>query len=107
MQVLLRKWKISARPVSATSASVAMLGDMRRMDRATERMKMTADQDRDFIEMMIPHHEAAIEMSKTELGSGRDSRVKKIAKGIFEGQSKDVRDMKRWYKKWYGRPYSG
>lgn len=107
MHKYLRGWKTVARDAGPRSPSAAMLGNMREMDRATARMKMTGNQDRDFIEMMIPHHEAAIAMARTEMRSGRDARVKTIAKGIFDGQSKDVRDMKGWYKAWYGRPYAG
>jgi uncharacterized protein (DUF305 family) len=107
MHKYLRGWKTTAGPVGAGSPSAAMLEDMREMDRATAKMRMTGNQDRDFIEMMIPHHEAAISMARTEMRSGRDARVKKVAKGIFDGQSKDVRDMKGWYKSWYGRAYAG
>lgn len=106
MHQYLRGWHLTAKPVAAGSPSTAMLNDMREMDAATAHMKMTGNQDRDFIEMMIPHHEAAIEMARTEMQSGRDARVKKVAKGIFDGQSKDVKDMKSWYRAWYGRPYS-
>lgn len=106
MHKLLRGWRVAAKPVAEGSPSTAMLNAMREMDAATSRMKMTGNQDRDFIEMMIPHHEAAIEMSRIEMRSGRDARVKKVAKGIFEGQSKDVKDMKTWYRAWYGRAYS-
>ena len=107
MHKYLRGWKTTAGPVGAGSPSAAMLEDMREMDRATGKMRMRGNQDRDFIEMMIPHHEAAISMARTEMRSGRDARVKKVAKGIFDGQSKDVRDMKGWYKSWYGRAYAG
>lgn len=106
MHQYLRGWRVATKPVASGSPSTAMLNDMREMDAATARMKMTGNQDRDFIEMMIPHHEAAIEMARTEMQSGRDARVKKVAKGIFDGQSKDVKDMKSWYQTWYGRPYS-
>ena len=107
MHRYLSRWKTVAGPSRAGSPSAAMLEDMREMDRATGRMRMTGNQDRDFIEMMIPHHEAAIAMARTEMRSGRDARVKKVAKGIFDGQSKDVREMKGWYRSWYGRPYVG
>lgn len=106
MHKYLRGWKTAAGSVGSGSPSAAMLEDMREMDRATAKMRMTGNQDRDFIEMMIPHHEAAISMARTEIRSGRDPRVKKVARGIFDGQSKDVRDMKTWYRAWYGRPYS-
>lgn len=107
MRGYLRGWKTAAKAVGPRSPSAAMLEDMRAMDRATAGMKMTGNQDRDFIEMMIPHHQAAIDMSAIEMRSGRDARVKKVAKGIFDGQSKDVREMKGWYKAWYGRAYAG
>lgn len=107
MRKYLRGWKTVPKAAGPRSPSAAMLEDMREMDRATGKLRMTGNQDRDFIEMMIPHHEAAIAMSRIEMGSGHDARVKKVAKGIFDGQSKDVREMKAWYKAWYGRAYAG
>lgn len=106
MRQYLRGWKTAAKASGPRSPSAAMLENMREMDRATTGMKMTGNQDRDFIEMMIPHHEAAIAMSRTEMRSGRDARVRKVAKGIFDAQSSDVREMKGWYKAWYGRAYA-
>ena len=93
------------RTTSPGSPSMAMLNAMQEMNQSMNGMKMTGNQDHDFIMMMIPHHDAAIDMAKIELRDGRDPRVKKVAKGIFKGQTKDVKEMTAWHKAWFGRPY--
>jgi len=90
---------------SASTADGAMMTAMHTMDQSMNGMHLTGNQDHDFIMMMIPHHEAAIAMSRTELAYGSDPKVKKIAQGIFDGQSQDVREMKIWYKAWFHDAY--
>ena len=82
-----------------------MVKAMDKMNQSMNGMKMTGDLDRDFIVMMIPHHDAAIDMAKIEMRDGHDPRVKEVAAGIFKGQTKDVADMVAWHKAWFGRPY--
>ncbi len=91
-----------ANPAAAPTAETAMLAAMTKMSQSMKGMKLNGKQDHDFIIMMIPHHEAAIAMAEIELKHGSDPRVKKVAQGVFDGQSKDVRDMKKWYKEWFG-----
>ncbi len=90
---------------AASTADAAMMNAMHKLDQSLNGMHLTGNQDHDFIMMMIPHHEAAIAMSRTELRYGSDPKVKKIAQGIFDGQSQDVRDMKTWHKTWFGNAY--
>ena len=48
----------------------------------------------DFTYEMIPHHEGAIAMSKNILNYRIDPRLKAIADGIIEEQTKGVKDLK-------------
>ena len=57
--------------------------------------------DAHFIEQMIPHHEDAITMSKLALTKAQKPEVKELAQSIIDSQSKEIDQMKQWYKDWY------
>lgn len=58
--------------------------------------------DAHFIEQMIPHHEDAITMSKLALDNAKRPEVKELATNIINSQSKEITQMKAWYKEWFG-----
>jgi uncharacterized protein (DUF305 family) len=57
---------------------------------------MTGDPDRDFVAMMIPHHQGAVDMAKTELQYGKDPALRKLARTIVAAQQKEIAQMTRW-----------
>jgi hypothetical protein len=67
---------------------------MRTMIQAMEATPMSGDPDRDFLAMMIPHHEGAIEMARLALLHGRDPLVRQLAEGIIAGQQAEVIAMR-------------
>lgn len=50
--------------------------------------------DRMFLEMMIRHHEGAIEMARTEIADGADPEAKKLAETIARVQQQEIDEMK-------------
>lgn len=52
--------------------------------------------DQMFLQMMIPHHKQAIEMSELALAQSKNSDVLKLATQIRDGQSAEVASMKSW-----------
>lgn len=54
--------------------------------------------DHDFAMMMIPHHQAAIDMAKVELKYGHDPKLRKMAQKIIKDQQKEISEMKAWQK---------
>jgi uncharacterized protein (DUF305 family) len=54
-----------------------------------------------WLSQMIEHHNGAVEMAKAVLKDGKDARVKKAAQSIIADQSKEVKQMTQWLKKWY------
>lgn len=58
--------------------------------------------ERTFIEMMIPHHQSAIEMARMELARGKNAEAKAIARGIVRAQDREIAQMRSWYRAWYG-----
>ena len=61
-------------------------------------MKMTGDPDRDFAAMMKKHHQMAIEMAQVELNSGKDEKMKAMARKMIEDQRKDIKELDDWMK---------
>ncbi len=63
------------------------------------------DQDVMFAQMMLPHHEQAVEMSDMLIakGSGVDTDVTDLAKQIKAEQSPEITQLTTWLKGW-GEP---
>ncbi|BAZ47055.1 hypothetical protein NIES4102_41010 (plasmid) [Chondrocystis sp. NIES-4102] len=62
----------------------------------------TQEVDRNFIEMMIPHHQGATEMAKMALDQAESPQVRELAQSIIEEQTREIAQMRNWYKQWYG-----
>lgn len=60
--------------------------------------------DREFIDMMTPHHQGAITMAKAELAKGVDPKLKTLAQSIISDQTREISEMSAWRIKWYGGP---
>ncbi|OIP71287.1 MAG: DUF305 domain-containing protein [Oscillatoriales cyanobacterium CG2_30_44_21] len=63
----------------------------------------SAQFDQHFIEMMIPHHQDAIVMADLALTRSQRPEVKKIAEAIKKDQTREIQEMRTWYKQWYGK----
>jgi len=57
------------------------------------------DKDMEFIDMMIPHHEAAIKMAKKYESLLKNNTLVKMSKDIITSQSKEIEIMKALSKK--------
>jgi uncharacterized protein (DUF305 family) len=62
--------------------------DMARLGNATG-----AGFDRMFLEMMILHHEGAIEMAEQELAEGKYQPTKDLAQAVITGQQAEIEEM--------------
>ncbi|MER6835208.1 DUF305 domain-containing protein [Streptomyces cellulosae] len=51
--------------------------------------------DTSFMEMMIKHHEGAVEMAKTEQSDGAHTPARKMAADIIASQSAEIEQMKK------------
>ncbi|MET9438562.1 DUF305 domain-containing protein [Streptomyces sp. NPDC006551] len=63
------------------------------------------DADVAFAQMMIPHHEQALEMAKLADGRAEDPEIKKLVVQIEKAQDPEIQKMKSWLKQW-GKPES-
>ena len=60
-----------------------LLGDsMSVMHKGMHSAPYTGDPDRDFVTMMIPHHQGAIDMAKAILLYGKDEQLKRLAQRL-------------------------
>lgn len=59
--------------------------------------------DAHFIEQMIPHHEDAITMAELADTKAQRPEIKQLAKNIIDSQSKEIDQMRGWYKDWFGK----
>ena len=57
-------------------------------------VKPTGNVDRDFTEMMIPHHQGAIDMAQTYLRYGRNEQLRRIAQEIIVEQQQEIAAMR-------------
>jgi uncharacterized protein (DUF305 family) len=57
-------------------------------------IKPTANIDRDFVAMMVPHHQGAIDMAKAELRYGHQAQLRRIAQEIIVDQIQQISLMR-------------
>jgi uncharacterized protein (DUF305 family) len=75
--------------------SAEMHAAMTKMSKDMEAAPMTGDPDRDFLAMMIPHHEGAVEMARLVLLHGRDPLVRRLAEEIIASQQAEIVTMRQ------------
>jgi uncharacterized protein (DUF305 family) len=51
------------------------------------------DADRDFLAMMIPHHQGAVDMARLVLDHGRDPLTRQLAEQILASQTTEIQAM--------------
>lgn len=61
---------------------------------AAMEVKPSGDIDRDFVEMMVPHHQGAIDMAQAELRYGRNEQLRRIAQEIIVDQQQEIAAMR-------------
>jgi hypothetical protein len=54
----------------------------------------TGDVDRDFVAMMAPHHQGAIEMAQAVLRNGHNEQIKRLAQEIIVTQQQEITAMR-------------
>ena len=54
----------------------------------------SGDADADFVAMMVPHHQGAIDMAMAELRHGRNERLRRLAQEIIVTQREEIAAMR-------------
>ena len=60
--------------------------------------------DKAFIDAMVPHHQGAIRMAHAVMADTQYAGVRDLADAIVGAQSREIREMNRWRRQWYGAP---
>ena len=59
-----------------------------------------ADPDVAFIEMMIPHHQGAVAMSREILDTTKRPELQQFARNIIRNQEREIALMESWQRSW-------
>ncbi len=62
---------------------------------AAMKIKPSNDVDRDFVAMMVPHHQGAIDMAEAELSYGHNELLRRLAQEIIVTQQQEIAVMRR------------
>ncbi|MGH6909429.1 MAG: CopM family metallochaperone [Phenylobacterium sp.] len=87
----------AAAPLDAKSAEAPFLAENRQaMDRMMTAMsvKPTGDVDVDFVAMMVPHHQGAIDMARAVLRYGKNEQIRRLAQEIIVEQQQEIAAMR-------------
>src|SRR3954454_21933081 len=57
-------------------------------------VKPTGDVDHDFVAMMVPHHQGAVDMANAELKYGRNEQLRRLAQQIVLTQQHESEEMR-------------
>jgi hypothetical protein len=57
-------------------------------------IKPTGDVDRDFVAMMVPHHQGAIDMAQAVLRYGHNEQLRRLAQEIVVTQQQEIAAMR-------------
>jgi len=89
--------EICARPTSDVGAEASFLAEnvnaMKKM-MGDMSVKPTGDVDADFVAMMVPHHQGAIEMALAVLRHGRNPQIRRLAQEIIVTQQQEIAVMR-------------
>lgn len=77
-----------------------LMGDaMAVMEYGMASAPMNGNADHDFVTMMIPHHQGAVDMAKAVLLYTNDPEMRNLAQGIITEQQYEIELMRLWLKR--------
>jgi uncharacterized protein (DUF305 family) len=75
-----------------------LIASMDKMHMTMGAIERSGNSDVDFVRLMLPHHQAAIDMAKTQLLYGKDAQMRRLAQEIIADQQSEIELMERWLK---------
>lgn len=91
----MRAWRQDWYEAANSDTSAGMIGGAAMMsrDQMGQMMGASADFDRMYLQMMIPHHQAAIAMAQQALAQAEHPELKTLAQAIITTQRAEVGEM--------------
>jgi uncharacterized protein (DUF305 family) len=80
-----------------------LMTSVQRMHAATASVEPSGNSDVDFVRLMLPHHQAAIDMASQQLISGKDPQMRRLAQEIIADQQSEIELMQLWLKQHQGK----
>lgn len=81
----------------------ALMNDaMAVMDEGMLRAPMNGEANHDFVTMMMPHHQGAVDMAKAVLLYTEDPEIRNLALGIITEQQTEIHVMQAWLERHAG-----
>jgi hypothetical protein len=74
----------------------ALMKNMETMHAAMAAVEPSGNRDTDFVNLMLPHHQAAVDMARTELLYGSDPQMRRLAEEIITDQESEIQLMQLW-----------
>lgn len=98
----LRQWRDQWYAGAAPSENMEMPGmsGMGNIDMSHMQMMNGKALDVMFVDMMTPHHEGAIAMSKDALEKAEHQEIKDFSQKVIDAQQKEIAQMQQWKKTW-------
>ena len=73
-----------------------LISSMDKMHMAMGEIEKSGNGDVDFVRLMLPHHQAAVDMARTQLLYGKDPQMRELAQKIITDQQSEIGLMQRW-----------
>jgi len=75
---------------------VELMKSMETMHSGIAAVGPSGNVDADFVNLMLPHHQAAVDMAKTELLHGGDPQMRRLAQEVIADQESEIQLMRLW-----------
>jgi Domain of unknown function (DUF305) len=73
-----------------------LVGSMMKIHDEMSAIERTGDADADFVRLMLPHHQAAVDMARVQLLHGKDPQMRRLAQEILADQQLEIELMQLW-----------
>jgi uncharacterized protein (DUF305 family) len=83
---------------TVSPAWTELTAGMEKMHLAMMAVGPSGNSDTDFVQLMLPHHRAAIDMAKAQLEYGKDPQMRRLAQEIITDQQSEIELMQLWLK---------
>jgi len=59
-------------------------------------MPMSGNMDKDYVSIMLAHHQNAIQLSQDELAHGHHTTLKAMAKKMIADDKREIAELEKW-----------